>query len=200
MTRYSIAAVLFEDFEMLDLYGPLEMYCTHPDAFRITTIAERLGPVRAYGGPCTLAEDRFDNGAAYDILLVPGGSGTRREVDNPVMLDWLAQAGERAQVITSVCTGSTLLARAGLLGKGPATTNKAWFDEMTALAPGIDWRKRARWVESGKCFTSSGVSAGMDMTLAVIENLLGQEAAETAAREAEYTRNPDPENDPFAIK
>jgi transcriptional regulator GlxA family with amidase domain len=199
MSRFRVAAVLFENFEMLDLYGPLEMYCAHPEAFEIITIAERTGPVRAYGGPCTLAEDSFDNRAAYDILLVPGGSGTRQEVDNPAMLEWLRQAGPRAQLITSVCTGSSLLARAGLLGSGPATTNKAWFDEMAALAPDVDWRKRARWVESGKCFTSSGVSAGMDMTLAVIERLLGREAAEIAAQEAEYTRNPDPDNDPFAI-
>lgn len=200
MSRFRVAALLYDGFEMLDLYGPLEMYCAHPDIFELVTVAEGMEPVRAAFGPATLPEETFAEGTSFDILLIPGGAGTRREVDNPALLGWLARAGARAQVITSVCTGSVLLARAGLLEGHPATTNKMWFDEMAALAPGIDWRKRARWVESGRLFTSSGVSAGMDMTLAVIERLAGASAAATSAAEAEYTRNPDPDNDPFAIE
>ena len=200
MSQFKVAAVLFEGFEMLDLYGPLEMYCAHPEFFGITTIAETMDAVRASGGPCTLPEDTFSRDQHYDILLVPGGFGTRREADNRVMLDWLARAGSKAQVVTSVCTGSALLARAGLLNGCAATTNKIWFDETTAVAPQIDWRKNARWVESGKFFTSSGVSAGIDMTLAVIERLAGAEIAEDAAYQAEYVRNSDPDNDPFAIE
>lgn len=199
MSRFRVAALLYDGFEMLDLYGPLEMYCAHPEIFELVTVAEGMEPVRASFGPATLPEDTFQEGTSFDILLIPGGAGTRREVDNPALLGWLARAGARAQVITSVCTGSVLLARAGLLEGHPATTNKMWFDEMVALAPGIDWRKRARWVESGKLFTSSGVSAGMDMTLTVIERLAGAEAAAASAAEAEYMRNPDPDNDPFAI-
>ena len=199
MSQFKIAGVLFEGFEMLDLYGPLEMYCAHPEIFTITTIAETMDAVRATGGPCTLPEDTFSRGEYYDILLVPGGAGTDREVGNQAMLDWLARAGGKAQVVTSVCTGSALLACAGLLDGCSATTNKIWFDETTSVAPQIDWRKQARWVESGKCFTSSGVSAGIDMTLAVIEKLAGAEIAKDAAYQAEYVRNSDPDNDPFAI-
>lgn len=200
MSRFSVAAVLFPGFEMLDLYGPLEMYAMHPDIFAITAIAETMDPVRASGGPCTLPEDVFANSGPYDILLVPGGDGTRMQEENTVLLDWLAAAGARARMITSVCTGSGLLARAGLLDGHAATTNKIAFDEVAALGPRTEWRGSARWVVSGNRVTSSGVSAGIDMTLAVIEDLAGAKTADDAALWAEYTRRRHAEADPFEIR
>lgn len=199
MSKFSVAAVLFPGFEMLDLYGPLEMYAMHPDIFGITTIAESMDPVRASGGPSTLPEDVFANASAYDILLVPGGAGTRNQVENPLLLDWLTQASARARTVTSVCTGSGLLARAGVLDGHAATTNKLAFDEVARLGPRTDWRRSARWVVSGNRVTSSGVSAGIDMTLAVIERLAGAKIADEAALWAEYTRQQDAGADPFAI-
>ena len=200
MSRFSVAAVLFEGFEMLDLYGPLEMYAMHPEIFTITTIAETMEPVQSSSGPCTLPEDVFANAVLYDILLVPGGDGTRIQEENAVLLDWLATAGARACRITSVCTGSGLLARAGLLDGHAATTNKRAFDEVARLGPRTDWRRSARWVVSGNRVTSSGVSAGIDMTLAVIEVLAGARTAYNAALWAEYTRQTDADKDPFAIR
>lgn len=194
----TIGAVIFPGFEMLDYYGPLEMFGYFPEAFRIVAVAETAAPVPASNGPATLPGRVFADGADYDLLLVPGGSGTRTERDNPVLLDWLRSASADAQIVASVCTGSLLLARAGLLEGRAATTNKIAYDRIIAQAPGVHWKRRARWVQDGRFWTSSGVSAGMDMALAILGHLLGPDAAQQAAHWAEYSGNADPDNDPFA--
>ncbi|MEX0283797.1 MAG: DJ-1/PfpI family protein [Paracoccaceae bacterium] len=199
MTR-TIAAVLFPEFEMLDLYGPLEMFSFFRDDFEIRTVASTAGPVFASGGPATVAQDAMADGRDYDILLVPGGRGTRYVDSDAEVLGWLARQTEQAERVTSVCTGSLLLAKAGVLNGRRATTNKLAFDWVADQISGVDWQRSARWVRDGKFYTSSGVSAGMDMALALIADLLGEEAAEQASMWAEYVRNPDPGNDPFEIK
>ena len=107
----------------------------------------------------------------FDLILVPGGIGTRREVDNPRLLEWLNQRAAAAILVTSVCTGAALLARAGLLDGKRATTNKRAFAWVASQGPEVNWIKQARWVEDGKFATSSGVSAGIDMALALIARL-----------------------------
>ncbi|MBE1283637.1 MAG: DJ-1/PfpI family protein [Rhodobacteraceae bacterium] len=194
-----IAAILFDGFEMLDMFGPLQMFGMLSDDFQIVTVAEAAGPVRASRGPEVVAERSFADGAAYELLLVPGGFGTRDQIENPVLLDWLCQASAQAEIVTSVCTGSALLAKAGVLDGLSATTNKRAFDWVAAQSDQVTWRKKARWVEDGRFFTSSGVSAGIDMSLAVIARLCGEEAAENAAIWAEYSANRDSENDPFSL-
>ncbi len=195
-----VAAVLFPGFEVLDLFGPIELMSLPPDGFSIITVAEREGPVESAQGPRVAAERAFFHSTDYDLVLVPGGRGTRTEVDNPVLLEWLRQAERPARFVASVCTGSALLARAGLLDGRRATSNKIAFDWVARQGPAVHWERRARWVEDGKFFTSSGVSAGMDMALGLIERILGRPATEDAARRAEYGWNDDPEDDPFAVK
>lgn len=194
----TLAAVIFPDFEMLDLYGPLELFSYFRDDFDIRTVAMQPGPIKSSGGPSTIAEDAFSDGKHYDILLVPGGRGVRSLLDDTTLMTWLKHQAERAEYTTSVCTGSLLLAKAGVLAQRPATTNKLAFDWVDAQTSDVDWQRSARWVQDGSIYTSSGVSAGMDMALAVIEDCLGPKAAEDAAINAEYIRNPDPDNDPFA--
>ncbi len=198
--KRTIAAVLFPEFEMLDLYGPLEMFSYFRDAFEIRTVALEAGPVVASGGPETVAQDGMGDDRRYDLLLVPGGRGTRHVDSNETFLRWLGSNSAEAEYVTSVCTGSLLLAKAGVLEGRRATTNKLAFDWVDGQTSGVDWQRRARWVRDGNIYTSSGVSAGMDMALAVLGDCLGPEAAEQAAQWAEYTRNPDPENDPFAVE
>ena len=196
----TIAALVFPEFELLDLYGPLEMFSMHPEAFEQKIVALEADPVSSSAGPRVAVDATLDDGDDYDILLVPGGRGTRRDVENQPLLDWLARAAGKAEIVASVRTGSALLARAGLLDGKPATTNKLAFDWVAAQDPKTDWRRRARWVEDGDFFTASGVSAGTDMSLALIERLIGAEAARQAAFWAEYERNADPDNDPFAVE
>ncbi len=194
----TLAAVLFPDFEMLDLYGPLEMFSIFRDDFEIRTVALETGPVKSSGGPSTVADDAMVEGRQYDILLVPGGHGTRTVCNNTTYQNWLKSQSDVAEYTTSVCTGSLLLAKAGILDGRRATTNKMAYDWVADQTGRVDWQRRARWVQDGSIFTSSGVSAGLDMALAVIEDCLGPKAAADAARKAEYIRNADPDNDPFA--
>ena len=197
--RLSLAVVLFEGFELLDVFGPLEMFGLLPEQFEIFLIAASGDIVASSQGPKSLVDYRFEDCPAFDILLVPGGKGTRREVDNPVLQEWLRGQAQTAQFVTSVCTGSALLARAGLLDGRRATTNKAAFEWVASQSEKVDWQKQARWVEDEQFFTSSGVSAGIDMSLALIARLSGQETAEQVATSAEYEWHRDPNRDPFAI-
>jgi transcriptional regulator GlxA family with amidase domain len=133
-----------------------------------------------------------------DVMLVPGGIGTRREVNNTKLLEWFVRRAAEAEIVTSICTGAALLARAGLLDGHRATTNKLSFKWVTEQGPAVEWIKQARWVEDGKFATSSGVSAGIDMTLALIAKLAGVETAEQVAIRMEYEWHRDPQWDPFA--
>ena len=194
----SVAAVVFDDFELLDLFGPLEMFGLLPDRFELCLVAEKGDIVRSAQGPASVIDYRFADAPQFDLLLVPGGRGSRREVDNPAMLDWLRKQAETASLVTSVCTGSALLARAGLLDGRRATTNKAAFDWVASQGARVDWQKKARWVEDERFFTASGVSAGIDMSLAVIARILGEEQALQVATWSEYDWHRDPAWDPFA--
>jgi transcriptional regulator GlxA family with amidase domain len=194
----SIGVVLFHEFELLDVFGPLEMYGMAPESFEICMVAERGGEVASRQGPKSVVEHEFSGGRQYDILLVPGGRGTRKEVGNSTLLEWIRDQSTGAEYVTSVCTGSALLAKAGVLDGIRATTNKRAFAWATSQSDKVKWEKEARWVEDGKFFTSSGVSAGMDMSLAVIGKLLGQETAEQVATWTEYEWHENSRWDPFA--
>lgn len=132
------------------------------------------------------------------MLLVPGGPGTRQLVGDPIFLGWLCTQAATSQVLTSVCTGAALLAAARLLDGCRATTNKRAFQWVRSVGPQVFWVERARWVHDRDRWTSSGVSAGMDMTLALIADLLDPAAAEESAAHAEYEWHRDPSWDPFA--
>jgi len=202
-----VAVVLFDGFTVLDVYGPVQAFgscrVTRPDDpphrfFQIFTIADRPGPVRSGEGPATHADHAFADAPDYDILLVPGGFGTRAAVRDDAFLAKLDAASRRAPVTTTVCTGSALLARTGLMDGRPATSNKIAWDWVLAQGPRVLWKRKARWVDDGNLVTSSGVSAGIDMALSVIARLNGRDMAVSAARNMEYIWHESPDDDPFA--
>lgn len=203
--QLSVGAVLYPAFELLDMFGPLEMYSAlGSEKIQIHMVAEQAGPVPSSMsvegplGPKALADYSFDDAPPLDILLVPGGIGTVPGLENDALLDFIRTRSEQAQIVCSVCTGSALLAKAGVLNGHRATSNKQVFALAVAQSADVEWVEQARWVEDGKFFTSSGVSAGMDMTLAVIDGLFGTEASEMVTRFTEYTRHEDASVDPFA--
>ncbi|MFQ5352827.1 MAG: DJ-1/PfpI family protein [Candidatus Binatia bacterium] len=193
-----LGALLFPGFELLDLFGPLEMFGNCRGQIGVCTVAERGGPVLSAQGVSAVARYGFDDSPPLDLLLIPGGEGTREEINNPVLMDWLRSRVPKAEITMTVCTGTALLARSGLLNGRRATTNKALFAWVGEQGPEVDWIKQARWVEDGEFVTSSGVSAGMDMALAVIARLMGEQAAEAIALGTEYQWHRDPAWDPFA--
>jgi putative intracellular protease/amidase len=193
-----LAVLLFEGFELLDVFGPLEMLGHLGEALEITMVAERTGPVHSAQGPAAYSEQSFSGDAGYDILLVPGGIGTRTEIDNERCIAWITRHAANARYITSVCTGAALLAKSGVLDEKRATTNKLAFSWVCAQGPNTQWIAKARWVKDGNVFTSAGVSAGIDMSLALIEEIWGKVKAEEIAAWAEYRWNPDAADDIFA--
>ena len=197
-SKRTLGVVLFEGFELLDVFGPLEMFGLAADHFEIRLISESGGVVASRQGPKSVCDDSFNTAPAIDVLLVPGGIGTRGEVNNPVMLNWLKERSQQAELVASVCTGSALLAKAGVLDGLRATSNKQAFAWASSQSEKVQWQQQARWVEDGKVFSSSGVSAGIDMALAVIAKLVSQQAAEEAASFAEYSWQRDANCDPFA--
>ncbi|HTT75029.1 MAG TPA: DJ-1/PfpI family protein [Candidatus Binataceae bacterium] len=190
----TIGIVLFEGFELLDVFGPCEAYgSNHLDGtFKLLTVAAQAGAIASAQGPAAIADYSFNTAPHLDMLLVPGGIGTRREVGNPTLLAWLRARSTDATIVTSVCTGAALLARTGLLDGLRATTNKRAFAWVTSQGPAVNWIRQARWVEDGKFATSSGVSAGIDMALALISRLVSAEVASTVAIAMEYEWHRDP--------
>lgn len=193
-----VGGVLFPGFELLDIFGPLELFGLLRDRVQITMIGEHTGPVASAQGPRAVIDHAFEAIPAVDVLLIPGGIGARAQVENPAFLGQLRRLHASAEYTASICTGSALLARAGILDGRQATTNKLAFDFPVSQGPQVDWQRRARWVADGNIFTASGVSAGMDMALALIERIWDRPTAEFAATQAEYIWNEDPNHDPFA--
>ncbi|MEO6827587.1 MAG: DJ-1/PfpI family protein [Microbacteriaceae bacterium] len=193
-----ISIVLFDGFELLDVFGPVQLLGRLPEAFSVTLVGPTAGSVRSSQGTEVVATVGYADAATPQIVMVPGGMGTRRLVEDAEFLSWLASWSEGAELVTSVCTGSALLAAAGLLDGFRATSNKLAFAWASGHGSEVTWVPRARWVEDRDRWTSSGVAAGMDMTAALIASLVGPQAATDAAREIELEIHSDPDWDPFA--
>jgi len=195
-----IGAVLFEGFELLDIYGPLEMFGmlgALGKKIDIVMIGETTGPVKSGAGPCGYIDRSFSQIDNIDILLIPGGIGTRTEINNRKLINSLKKLSNKASYTATICTGSALLAKTGLLDGIKATSNKMAFQWVTEQGPKVKWIHKARWVEDGKFFTSSGVSAGMDMTLGLIEKIYDKDKSLKVANLAEYEWHQNKSCDPF---
>lgn len=197
-TTVSIGAVLFTEFELLDVYGPLEMFGLLEQRAKITVVGQQKGAIVSSCGVSGFSDATMTEAAGFDILLVPGGVGIRHQLNSPVFLTDLRRLAEGAKIVCTVCTGSALLAKTGLLDGKKATTNKRVFKAIAAMAPKVNWLAEARWVEDEKFFTSSGVSAGMDMALAAIAKLFSTDVALQIAARAEYEWHRDNSWDPFS--
>ena len=145
-----IGALIFPGFELLDLFGPLEMFGMLKNDFDLQLVAETSDPVVSNQQVRANPDTTIGSADQFDVLFVPGGMGTRREINNPVLLDWIRTTSDSAEYVLSVCTGSLLLAGAGVLDARRATTNKAAFTKIADQYPQVQWVKQARWVEDGK--------------------------------------------------
>jgi transcriptional regulator GlxA family with amidase domain len=198
--KKTLGVLIFPGFELLDAYGPLELWGNLKSQVQVVIIAAKPGPIASNQGPKTVAEYGFDDAPHLDLIVVPGGRGVLPLVKDTATLEWLRLRAKQAEIVMSVCNGASLLAAAGILDGRPATTNKMFWNTATEPGPKVKWIKKARWVDDGTVVTSSGVSAGIDMSLAVISRLYGKEVAERLSRITEYEPHTDPDWDPFAIK
>lgn len=200
MTKLNVAILIFDDVEVLDFAGPFEVFSrtrltggvesrrsdeTAP--FHVFTVAQATAPVVATGGLRVLPHCDFATAPRVDLLVVPGGFGTRRLLEDAAALSWIQQTATQAQRVMSVCTGALLLARTGLLAGRRATTHWGALDLLATLDSTVRVERGVRVVDDG-VVTSAGVSAGIDMALDVVESLYGQPVADETARYIEFSR------------
>lgn len=196
MSRKPVGILIFEDVEVLDFCGPFEVFSVtrlneerrreEPSPFHPFLIAGTKAPVLATGGMRVLPDYDLDSCPALDILVVPGGWGTRKEMHNQRLLDWIAARSRQVETLTSVCTGALLLGQAGLLQGKRATTHWRVLDWMQELFPAATVEKQLHFVEDGRLLTSAGISAGIDMALRLVVRYFGEAVARAAARHMEY--------------
>lgn len=208
MDKTRVGILIFENVEVLDFAGPFEVFSrtrlepgpesrTGDDRapFHVFTVARTREEVVATGGLKVVPEYDFAGVPHIDILVVPGGFGTRPLLADNETLAWIRSVAAGARRTTSVCTGSLLLAKAGLLKGKRATTHWAALDLLESIDAEVEVDRSLRWVDAGSVVTSAGVAAGIDMAFHLVEALCGREVADETARYIEYERRPYPEAD-----
>jgi transcriptional regulator GlxA family with amidase domain len=198
----NVGILIFDGVEVLDFAGPFEVFSRtrltpgvesrrsdDGAPFRVFTVAPKTGQITATGGLRVVPEYDLDTAPRIDLLVVPGGFGTRPLLTDDQVLRWIRERAAAAELVTSVCTGSLVLARSGLLANRRATTHWSSLDALSELDSSITVERERRVVDDG-IVTSAGVSAGIDMALAVVESLFGREVADETAYYIEYIRPP----------
>lgn len=193
----NVGILLFEEFETLDVFGPVEILGRLKNDFKIKFYSLAGGDISNSHGVTIFTKilEEIENGV--DIFLIPGGYGTRTEVENEPLLKAIREIAESSRYVLTVCTGTSLLAKTGLLDFKNATSNKIAFEWVITNGPNVNWIRKARWVVDGKFYTSSGVTAGMDMTLDFLKDLHGVDVARQVAEQIEYEWTEDSKNDSF---
>ena len=195
----TVGILIFDQVEVLDVAGPFEVFSVtrldeqrrqeelSSSPFRILLVSEKLGPVLAVGGLRFTPDVTIDNcPEELDLLIVPGGLGTREEVTNINLLNWIANRSSNTRLTASVCTGSSLLGKAGLLDGREATTHWRAFDFLRQAAPNAHIRDDVRFTLVDPIFTSAGISAGIDMALRIVSHFFGTKIGQATARHMEY--------------
>jgi transcriptional regulator GlxA family with amidase domain len=189
----TIGLLIFDGAEELDFVGPWEVFTMAAkirDDIRTVTIAERSGPIACAKGMRVIPDRTIADAPALDIVMVPGGLGTRREVDNPVLIDWLRKIGPQLRWVTSVCTGALLLCEAGFARGRRVTTHWAFIEDLRKRYPDVEVLEDVRYVRDGNLATAAGVSAGIDLALWLTGQLWGVDTARKTQRSMEYDPAP----------
>ncbi len=193
-----VAVLLFDDFETLDVFGPVEIFGRLTDLYKVKFFSLEGGQIKNRHGVSICTEKLEDIKDPLELFLIPGGLGTRIEVHNELLIKKIIEIANISKYVLTVCTGSALLARTGLLNGRQATSNKRAFKWVTPNGPDVTWNKKARWTVDEKFYTSSGVSAGMDMSLGFLSDRHGIELARKVAFEIEYNWTEDKDEDSFS--
>ena len=194
----NVGVLLFENFETLDVFGPVEILGRLKDIYNIRFYSLSGGLIGNSHGVSIVTEKLESEHNNSEIVIIPGGAGTRSGVNDALLIDAIRKISVSNNYVLTVCTGSALLAKTGLLDGRKATSNKRAFDWVMTNGKDVNWIKQARWVVDGKYYTSSGVSAGMDMVLGFVANRHGAELARKLAFEIEYNWTDQKEQDNFS--
>jgi transcriptional regulator GlxA family with amidase domain len=189
----TIGLLIFDGAEELDFVGPWEVFTMAAqvrDDIRVVTIAERPQPVQCAKGMRVIPDHSLADAPDLDVVMVPGGQGTRREVGNPLLIDWLRKIGPQLSWVTSVCTGALLLCEAGFARGKRVTTHWAFVEELRKRYPDVEVLERVRYVRDGQLCTAAGVSAGIDLALWLTGQIWGVDTARKTQRAMEYDPAP----------
>ena len=189
--KKKVAILLFDDVEVLDFAGPFEVFSVTDELndyqiFDVYTVAFEKRPIIARNGLSVNPDYDLQEAPAPDILIIPGGDGTRPVMQNAAAIDWIQERADEAQLVLSVCSGSLLLSIAGLLDGLKATTHHQVVDLLRKISPNTEVLADRRFVDNGRVITSAGISAGIDMSLYVVGRLFGEQCAVKTARYMEY--------------
>lgn len=195
----NVAILLFDEVEVLDFAGPFEIFSVTgrrdegAPPFNVYTVAEKSGTISARNNLIITPHYTIDNCPPPEIILIPGGYGSRAAMRNPAILDWVQRQHQHTELTLSVCTGALVLGTAGLLDGLQATTHYGSYDLLGEVAPNTTVVRGVRYVDNGKVVTSAGVQAGMDMSLHIIARLCGEAQARETAHYIEYQWEPQPQ-------
>jgi len=194
----NVNIILFNGFETLDAFGPVEILGRLTEEFSLRFFSREGGIVLSSQKVSVVTEPFSRLEEQGGILLIPGGDGTRSLVKDSGYVADLRRFAEKSEFILTVCTGSILFSKTGMLDGKRATSNKRAFKWTSIESPAVGWVKKARWIKDGTIYTSSGISAGMDMALAFVADTVGYDTAKRQSIEIEYDWQEDSERDPFA--
>ena len=187
--------LFFENFETLDIFGPIEIL-SRIDNATLHYISLQGGLIKSRQGYAIKTVSTIEC-RPNSVLVIPGGQGTRKLVNDDIFISKLRTLCQSAEYVLSICTGSVLLAKTGVLDNRKATSNKKAFEWVQSVSSNVNWIRKARWVVDGKYYTSSGVSAGMDMALGFVNDIYGIDKATEVARDIEYIWNTNKNTDCF---
>ena len=190
--------ILFENFTALDAFGPGSVFSCSKDLYNVDyfSIDDKSEKISSNLKIITKSISEIIH---HDILVIPGGFGTRLLVNDELFVNRLGELARKSRYVLTICTGSALLAKTGLLNDIQATSNKLAWDWVIAQNTRVKWIKNARWISDGKFYSSSGVSAGIDMSLGFVSDMHGTEKAKNISRTLEYVWNEKRDNDPFSL-
>ena len=187
----NVGIYLFNKVELLDFAGPYEVFSTTSElndhkVFKVFTISEDGGAIKSVNGLIVIPDYSFDNHPKIDILIIPGGEGTKNEIKKKKVMEWVNKTQGSAEIMATVCSGARIPAVLGLLDGLEATTHQSVIDDVKKLAPNVTINHTKRFIDNGKIMTSGGISAGIDLSLHIVKKLCGEDTAQKTMEYMEY--------------
>ena len=187
----NVGIYLFNKVELLDFAGPYEVFSTTSElndhkVFKVFTISEDGGAIKSVNGLIVIPDYSFDNHPKIDILIIPGGEGTKNEIKKKKVMEWVNKTQGSAEIMATVCSGARIPAVLGLLDDLEATTHHSVIEDVKKLAPKVTIDHTKRFIDNGKIMTSGGISAGIDLSLHIVKKLCGEETANKTMEYMEY--------------
>ena len=187
----NVGIYLFNKVELLDFAGPYEVFSTTSElndhkVFKVFTVSEDGGAIKSVNGLIVIPDYSFDNHPKIDILIIPGGEGTKNEIKKKKVMEWVNKTQGSAEIMATVCSGARIPAVLGLLDGLEATTHHSVIDDVKKLAPNVIIDHTKRFIDNGKIMTSGGISAGIDLSLHIVKKLCGEDTAQKTMEYMEY--------------